>query len=192
VILDNAAVVAVVIHRCCVVLPTPSFQPAPVHVLGGVQRIVSRCGKHASVVAFFSAPVVVGGPVVAVAAPVLLSNAAVRAREAPAPTRHCRGWSCHPTAKPGALSSSLTPALPPPHSFFSLLPLPSSQWMALANSTARSLAGRHRHRRLLPLSMTTTQVLDDDDADGIDDATVISRSPRNDADGNRDTPLSDG
>jgi len=40
--------------------------------------------------------------------------------------------------------------------------------------------------------MTTTQVLDDDDADGIDDATVISRSPRNDADGNRDTPLSDG
>ncbi len=163
--LDDAAVVAVVIHRRRVVPPPPPFQLAPVRVLGGVQRIDSRCGKRASVVAFFSAPAVVGGPIVAVAAPVLLSVVAVGAREAPAPTPRGQGWSRHPTAKLGASSSSLTPTLPPPRSFFSLLPLPSSRWMALANSTTRSSAGRHRRRRSLPLSTTTTQVSDyDDDA----------------------------
>jgi hypothetical protein len=83
--LDDAAVVAVVIRRRRVVPPPLPFQPAPVRVLGGVQQIDSRCGKRASVVAFFSAPAVVGGPVVAVAAPVLLGVAAVGAREAPTP-----------------------------------------------------------------------------------------------------------
>jgi hypothetical protein len=190
--LDDAAVVAVVIRRRCIVPPPPPFQPTPVRVLGGVQRIGSRCGKRASVVAFFSAPAVAGGHVVAVAAPVLLGAAAVGAREAPAPTPHGQGWSCHPTAKPGALSSSPTPTLPPPRSFFSLLPLPLSRWMALANSTARSSARQHRPRRSSPFSMTTTQVLDDDDDDGIDDVTAMSHPPRNAADGDRDAPLSDG
>ena len=161
---------------------TPPFQPVPVRVLGGVQRIDSRYGKRASVVTFFSALAVVGGPVVAVAAPVLLSVTAVSGR----------GWSHHPTAKLGALLFSLTPALPPPHSFFSLLPLPSSRSMALANSTARSSAGRHCRRRSLPLSTTTTQVLDDDGDNGIDDATATSCPPWNAADGDRDAPPNDG
>jgi len=71
-------------------------------MLGGVQWIDSRCGKRASVIGFFSAPTVVGGPVVAVAAPVLLSIDAVRAREAPTPMPRGQGWSRHLTAKPGA------------------------------------------------------------------------------------------
>jgi hypothetical protein len=120
--LDNAAVVAIVIRRRRVVPPPPPFQPVPVRVLGGVQRIDSRCGKRTSVVAFFSAPAVVGSPVVAISSPVLLGIAAVGVREAPAPTPRGRGWSCHPTAKPGALSLSLTPTLPSPRSSFSLLP----------------------------------------------------------------------
>jgi hypothetical protein len=86
----------------------------------------------------------------------------------------------------------LTPTLPALRSFFSLLPLPSSRWMASANSTARSSAGRHRRRRSSPLSTTTIQVSDDDDNDGIDDATATLRPPRNAADGDRDAPLSDG
>jgi len=36
------------------------------------------------------------------------------------------------------------------------------------------------------------QVLDDDDDDGIDDATATSRPLRNAADGDRDAPLSNG
>jgi hypothetical protein len=70
-----------------------------------------------------------------VAAPVLLGVAAVGAREAPVPTPRGRGWSRHPTAKP---VDAAAPAL---------LLLPSSRWIASANSTARSSAGRHRRRR---------------------------------------------
>ena len=171
---------------------TPPFQPAPVRVLGGVQRIDSCCRKRASVVAFFSTPTVVGGPVVAVAAPALLSVTAVGAREAPMPKLRGRGWSHHPTAKPGVLSASPTPMLPPPRSFFSLLPLPSSRWMALANSTAHSSDGRHRRRRLSPFSKMTMQVLEDDNDHCINDATATLCPPRNAADGNRDAPLSVG
>jgi len=170
---------------------TPPFQPAPVRVFGGVQRIDSPCWKHASVITFFTAPAVVGGPVVAVVAPVLLGVAAVRAREASAPTPCGRGWSRHLTAKPGALSSSPTPTLPPARSFFSLLPLPLSRWMASANSTACSSAGRHCRCRSSPFSTKTTQVSDDDDYHGIDDATATLRPPRNAADSDRDAPLSD-
>jgi len=36
------------------------------------------------------------------------------------------------------------------------------------------------------------QVLVDDDDDGIDDATVTSRPPRNATDGDRNAPLSNG
>ena len=142
--LDNAAVVAVVIRCCRVIPPLPPLQPAPVRALHGVQQIDRRCGKRASVVTFFFAPAVVGGLVVAVAAPVFLSVAAVGAREAPAPRPRSQGWSRHPIAKPGALLLPPTPMPPPPRSFCSLLPLPSSQWMTSANSTARFLAGWHR------------------------------------------------
>ena len=122
--LDDAAVVAVVIRRRRVVPPPLPFQ------------LASRCVRRTSVVAFFSAPVVVRGPVVAVAAPVLLGVAAVGARESPVPTPRGQGWSRHPTAKPVDTAAPV------------LLLLPSSRWMASANSTARSSAGRHRRRRL--------------------------------------------
>ena len=125
--------VSVASFRC------PPLPPALVCALWGVQRIDHRCRKRASVIAFFSAPAVFGGPVVAVAAatsPVLIGVAAVEAREAPTPAPSpapcSRGRSRHPTAKPGASLSSPTPM--PPCSFYSLLPLPSPQWMALANS----------------------------------------------------------
>ena len=113
----------VVIRRRRVVPPPLPFQ------------LASRCVRRTSVVAFFSAPAVVGGPVFAVAAPVLLGVAAVGARVAPVPTPRGRGWSRHPTAKP---VDAAAPAL---------LLLPSSRWIASANSTARSSAGRHRRRR---------------------------------------------
>ena len=181
--------VAVVIRRRCVVPPPPPpFQSAPVRVIGGVQQIDSHCGKRTSVIAFFSTPAVIGGPVVAVAAPVLLGVAAVLARTHAALSRMVPSSD----RKAGASSLSPTPTLPPLRSFFSLLPLPLSRWMASANSTARSSAGLHRRRRSLPLSTTTMQVSDDDDDDGIDDATATSRHPRNAADSDRDAPLSDG
>ena len=55
---------------------------------------------------------------------------------------------------------SLTPTPLPLRSFFSLLPLPSCQWMASANSTARSSAGQHQCCQSLLLSTTMMQVLD--------------------------------
>ena len=137
----------------------------------------------------------VRGHVVAIAAtagPVLLGIAAIVGIEAPVLALRGQGWSRHPTAKPGASWSLPTPTLPPLRSFFSLLPLPLSQWMALANSMACPLAGRHRSRQSLPLSTTTTQVSDDDDNDGIEDVTGTLRPPQNAANDNHDAPQSNG
>ena len=105
--LDDAAVIAIVIHCRRIVPPPPPFQPAPVRVLGEVQRIDSRCGKRASVGAFFSAPAVVGGPVVAVVAPVLLGVTAVGAREAPAPTEVICSRLCYLSGLQRMSSNSL-------------------------------------------------------------------------------------
>ena len=139
---------------------TPPFQPAPVRVLGGVQRIDSCCGKRASIVAFFSAPAAVRGPVVTIAAPVLLGIATVGAREAPAPMPCGRGWSRHRKAGGVVVIVADTDAdAAAPVLLLLPLPLPSSQWMASANH-------QHRRRQSLPLSTTTTQVSDDDDDDG--------------------------
>jgi hypothetical protein len=138
--------------RCCHHHPLPSRHSAPplrpvlVHALWGVQRIDRRCRKCASLVAFFSAPTVVGVPFVAVAtaaAHILLGVAVIWAREVPAPAPRGLGQSRNPTAKPGASSLLQKPPQLSLRSFFSLLPLSSSRWMALVNSTARSLARRH-------------------------------------------------
>ena len=78
--LSPSSSVAVALFHC------PPLPPALVRALCRVQRIDRRCGKRASVVTFFSAPTVIMGPVVAIAAaPVLLGITAIGAREAPTP-----------------------------------------------------------------------------------------------------------
>ena len=74
--LDDAAVVAVVVS-CPPVVPPPPLLPASVRALCIVQRIDRRCGKRASVVAFFSAPTVVGVPLSPSPLPLPLSSLAL-------------------------------------------------------------------------------------------------------------------